>query len=158
MPSSETRRVRVAIESPYKAPTSDGVARNIAFAQALLRDVIQRGASPFAMHLLYTQVLDDTNPLERTDGIECGLAWTDVADEVWYCLRPDEPMTSGMELAVARNTALVAAGDPRRIRHLRFTQEGVCLTPEVLDDFLSHVAVADTPPAMPLTRPARVRA
>lgn len=61
----------VVLESPY----AGDVERHTRYAQACMRDSLQRGESPFVSHLLYTQVLNDGDPLERRAGIEAGLAW-----------------------------------------------------------------------------------
>ena len=68
---------RVILETPYAAPTPDGIARNLRYARAALRDCILKGDAPIASHLLLTQpgVLDDQNPTERAMGIEAGLTW-----------------------------------------------------------------------------------
>ncbi|MBC8719329.1 hypothetical protein [Ochrobactrum sp. Marseille-Q0166] len=65
----------VIIETPY----SGDVEANTAYARACLLDSLQRGEAPIASHLLHTQVLDDTQPDERSLGIEAGLAWYRVA-------------------------------------------------------------------------------
>jgi hypothetical protein len=115
-----TRR-RVVIESPYKGD----IDANIEFAKKACRFAVDRGYSPFAMHLLFPQFLNDNDPRERELGIGCGLAWSAAADEVWFCLREGEVMTSGM--AIAKD-----AWDERRveqpslvIRFLRFDRAGL---------------------------------
>lgn len=65
----------VIIESPYAGPTPEAVAANVAYARACLLDSLLRGEAPIASHLLYTQVLDDTVPVQRALGIAAGLAW-----------------------------------------------------------------------------------
>jgi len=71
----------VIVESPYAAPTPEGIERNVAYARAALADCLGRGEAPYASHLLYTQpgVLRDEVPEQRRLGIEVGLAWCDVA-------------------------------------------------------------------------------
>lgn len=64
----------VQFESPFGAPDADGIVRNVAYALLGMRDSLQRGEAPFASHLLYTQMLDDAIPEERTLGIDAGLA------------------------------------------------------------------------------------
>lgn len=59
----------VIIESPYAGTRET----NIAYARRALLDSLKRGESPFASHLLYTQVLDDSNREEREQGIAAGL-------------------------------------------------------------------------------------
>lgn len=59
----------VLLESPF----SGNQEANRAYAMEAMRDSLLRGEAPFASHLLYTQMLDDTVPAERTMGIEAGL-------------------------------------------------------------------------------------
>lgn len=66
----------VIIESPY----AGDIIVNVAYAKSCLLDSLRRGEAPIASHLLYTQVLKDSIPEERTMGIEAGLAWSKVAD------------------------------------------------------------------------------
>ena len=63
----------VLIETPY----AGDVTLNVKFARACMRDSLNRGEAPFAMHLLYTQegILNDEIPEERNWGIEAGFAW-----------------------------------------------------------------------------------
>lgn len=77
------KRPLVIIESPY----AGDVERNLEYARRAVRDSLDRGESPIASHLLYTQdgILDDTIPEERALGIDAGLAWKRVADKhVFY--------------------------------------------------------------------------
>lgn len=73
----------VIVESPFKTDTitlTNGEEYtcleddNVRYARACLRDCLDRGESPFASHLLYTQegVLNDANPEERQKGINAG--------------------------------------------------------------------------------------
>ena len=72
---------RVIIESPY----SGDVKRNVKYARMCLLDSLNRGEAPIASHLLYTQVLDDTIPEQRTIGINAGLEWLKLAEKhVFY--------------------------------------------------------------------------
>jgi len=75
---------RVVVESPYSAPTPEGIARHVEYARACLRDCIQRGEAPIASHLLLTQpgVLDDADPVQRHAGMMAGWAWIEHADAV----------------------------------------------------------------------------
>jgi hypothetical protein len=89
---------RVIIESPY----AGDVTRNLAYARAAMADCLDRGESPFASHLLYTQdgILDDGIAAERTKGIEAGLAWgRGAAATVVYV---DLGISSGMRLGIDR--------------------------------------------------------
>ena len=58
----------VIIESPYAGE----VERNEVYARRCIMDSLIRGEVPFASHLLYTQVLDDTDPPQRKLGMEAG--------------------------------------------------------------------------------------
>jgi hypothetical protein len=73
----------VIIESPYAAPTPEGIARNVAYARLCVRDSLLRGEAPIASHLLYTQegILKDGVPEDRALGIAAGLEWLGACDE-----------------------------------------------------------------------------
>lgn len=55
----------VQLESPY----AGDVARNRMYARRAMLDCLRHGEAPFASHLLYTQVLDDTIPEDRELGM-----------------------------------------------------------------------------------------
>lgn len=63
-------RKLVLIESPY----SGDVEAHTQYARRAMLDCISRGECPLAGHLLYTQILDDTIPEQRTLGIELHLS------------------------------------------------------------------------------------
>lgn len=96
------RRLAVVVESPFMAPTPEGLERNLAYARAALRDCLLRGEAPFASHLLYTQpgVLDDADPDERALGIEAGLALVDEVDKT--VVYADLGVSRGMEMGIER--------------------------------------------------------
>ena len=95
---------RVIIESPYAAPTIDGIERNVKYARACVQDSVLRGEAPIASHLLFTQpgILRDDVQEERNAGIAA--AWMDVAE---ICaVYTDLGLSAGMErgiLAAARS-------------------------------------------------------
>ena len=91
---------RVLIESPYAGKTPAETAENVEYARAAMRDCLDRGEAPFASHLLYTQVYDDTVPELRTRGIEAGLAWGEVAEVTVVYV--DLGISKGMELGIKR--------------------------------------------------------
>lgn len=103
----------VIIESPFAAETKERAARHIAYARAALRDSLMRGEAPFASHLLYTQVLDDKDELERFVGIEAGLAWGPQADVV--AVYEDLGISPGMQLGIIRAQERCVAVVYRRI-------------------------------------------
>jgi len=87
---------RVYLESPY----AGDVQKNIAYARRCMHDCLQRGESPFASHLLYTQpgILDDLDPAERALGIQAGLAWAEIADATVVYM--DLGVSPGMQLGI----------------------------------------------------------
>ena len=91
---------RVVVESPYSAPTPEGVQTHVEYARACLRDCIRRGEAPIASHLLLTQpgVLDDADPEERETGMRAGWAWIPTATAV--VVYTDYGVSSGMERGV----------------------------------------------------------
>lgn len=70
--------VTVFLESPY----AGDVEVNVAYAEACMIHSIMLGEAPFASHLLYTRMLDDTNALDRAAGLACAKAWRERADKV----------------------------------------------------------------------------
>lgn len=85
---------RVAIESKY----SDDIAGNTKFAQLACSFALKRGYNPFAMHLHFPQFLDERSNTEREMGINCGMEWTDDADEIWFCLRENETIAGSLTI------------------------------------------------------------
>ncbi len=87
---------RVIIESPY----AGNVARNLCYARMALINSLNRGEAPIASHLLYPQVLSDTDPIERAMGIEAGLAWVLRADLI--AVYTDLGISPGMKMGIER--------------------------------------------------------
>ena len=71
------------------------VQHNIAYARQCMSDSLKRGEAPFASHLLYTQVLDDMNPEERTMGMQRAFEWYRCADLM--AVYTDKGISSGMQ-------------------------------------------------------------
>lgn len=69
----------VFICSPY----AGDVKRNTRNAKRYLKYAVDKGAVPFAPHLLYPLVLDETNPSQRRLGLSFGLVWLSMCDELW---------------------------------------------------------------------------
>ena len=93
----------VIVESPFKTTEivfANGEkftieeSKNVEYAKACCRWVLDQGKSPYASHLLYTQMLDDSVPEQRQLGIEAGLAWGPWAKERFFFV--DRGFTSGM--------------------------------------------------------------
>jgi hypothetical protein len=86
---------KVILESPFAGFKK----RNKMYARLAGYDCLRRGESPFASHLLFTQMLDDDNSAERMLGIQAGFAWRAVADyTVFYC---DFGFSNGMRQALS---------------------------------------------------------
>lgn len=98
----------VIVESPYAAPTSEGIEQNIKYARAAMRDCLLRGEAPYASHLLYTQdgVLRDEVPDERKLGMGAGFEWRQVAHAtvVYIDLGTSRGMEEGVRDAERRGT------------------------------------------------------
>lgn len=75
----------VLVESPFAAPTPEGLALNARYLRACLRDcLINRNEAPFASHAIYTLpgVLRDDVPIERVRGMEAGWEFLRVVEAV----------------------------------------------------------------------------
>lgn len=105
----------VILESPYAAPTPEGVDLNVNYARACMADCLARNEAPLASHLLYTQpgVLDDTKLEERNLGINAGLAWAEKADAAVFYL--DRGMSNGMRAAWSFHEAAGLTVEERRL-------------------------------------------
>lgn len=62
---------RVIILSPYKGD----IEANIQYAWECVIDSLRRHEAPFASHLFYTEVMNDTDPAQRSLGFQCEEAW-----------------------------------------------------------------------------------
>jgi len=87
---------KVVIESPYSGDTK----KNLAYLNLCMLDSIRRGEAPIASHKLYTDILNDDDPEERSLGINLGFAWLKVADLVAFY--SDLGMSRGMSLSLDR--------------------------------------------------------
>tara|TARA_R100001129_G_C5307375_1_gene244161 strand:+ start:1303 stop:1623 length:321 start_codon:yes stop_codon:yes gene_type:complete len=81
----------VIIESPYMGD----VKSNIAYARKCMSDSLWRGEAPFASHLLYTQILDDSIPKQRMMGMQRAFEWYRCADLM--AVYTDNGISSGMQ-------------------------------------------------------------
>lgn len=75
---------RVIIESPYAAAKGRTVAEHVHYACCAMLHSIKLGEAPFASHLLYPEVLDDSDALQRARGIQAGYEWMQAADIVAF--------------------------------------------------------------------------
>ena len=109
--------MRVIVESPFA-----GGFVNVKYSREAIRDCLDRGESPFASHLLYTQkgILDDKVPEERKRGIAAALGWLQVCDYVAvYC---DLGITLGMAHGIR---AAFREGKEVKFRWIRDTRKEV---------------------------------
>lgn len=120
MPQVKRARI-VVVESPYAAPTREGIERHVDYARACLRDCLIRGEAPYASHLLYTQpgVLCDEVPEERTLGMKAGFRF--VAQAAASVVYTDLGTSKGMEAGIAQAKRW---GVPVEYRSLRPGQPG----------------------------------
>lgn len=70
----------VMIASRYSGDT----ARNVEYAKLCMKDALRRGEAPFASHLLYPGILDDTDPAERQRGMQAGWEWMSICHKVAF--------------------------------------------------------------------------
>lgn len=88
--------------------------QNRRFARQCLKDSLGRGEAPLASHLLYPQVLNDTDASERRLGIAAGLAWLAVAEaSVVYV---DRGVSPGMRQGIAAADRQGIAVEYRRLK------------------------------------------
>lgn len=100
---------RVILESPY---TGD-VDRNVKYALRALYNSLLLGEAPIASHLLYTQVLDDNDPVDRSIGINAGMAWSDLCDYV--VVYTDYGISNGIKNAIEIHESLGKRIEYRKI-------------------------------------------
>lgn len=89
----------VVIESPY----AGNIEANLQYTRRCLADSLSRREAPLAPHLLYTQVLDDLDPVQRWQGVEAGLAWSRAASAT--VVYTDLGISKGMQQAIDRAKA-----------------------------------------------------
>lgn len=90
--------IPVVIESPYAAPTDEGVAANLTYLDRCILDCLRRGETPYASHKMLTTALNDRAPAERALGIQAGLAMRKILAPRFYI---DLGWSSGMLAAKA---------------------------------------------------------
>jgi len=81
--------MKVYVASPF-----GGEEENLEYARLCLADSIDRGEVPFAPHLLYPQVLDDSDEEDRGTGMELAREWIDSCDLL--VLYVDRGVSDGM--------------------------------------------------------------
>ena|SRR5688572_31212619 len=90
--------IPVILESPFGGPN---VLLNTRYGRACMKDcLLNHGESPFASHLLYTQVgvLDDSIYEERLLGMTAGFVWRHLAERT--VVYTDLGISPGMEKGI----------------------------------------------------------
>tara|TARA_R110000765_G_scaffold291984_1_gene387587 strand:- start:1056 stop:1415 length:360 start_codon:yes stop_codon:yes gene_type:complete len=113
---------RVVIESPYNGD----FIKNVRYARGCLWDSLSRQESPFASHLLYTQVLNDKIPEQREMGMSRALAWYDTAD--LCAVYTDLGISSGMEQGILYAESIGLTVEKRSIKDASKTSFGPSFT------------------------------
>jgi len=90
---------RVFVCSPY----AGDVFGNLRKAQQHCIDEIRQGNAPYAPHLLFPALMDDNNPAERTHGINMGLEFLSVCDEIHVY---GDRVSAGMEVEITHWIAM----------------------------------------------------
>lgn len=87
------------------SPFAGDIENNLRFARAACHYAADHGCTPLAVHLLYPQILNDADPVEREVGIQMGLRVLASCDELWIC---GERISQGMssEIAEARRLGI----------------------------------------------------
>lgn len=88
------------LESPYAGE----VARNKRYLQRCILDCLRRDESPYALHQMLTEALNDLDPAERTIGINAGFAWRSAASAT--VVYEDYGISRGMAAGIAAAQAL----------------------------------------------------
>jgi hypothetical protein len=86
--------IKVSVESPY----AQNPALMTEYAKLCCKDALQRGETPMASHLFFTQFLDDKNPEERKLGLAASDHWRFVCDKLVFYV--DHGWSSGMQHAL----------------------------------------------------------
>lgn len=86
------------------SPLRGNVARNLEYARQALRHSLDRCEAAFAPHLLYPQVLDDTNASQRRQGMAAAKHYLLYADIV--AVYKDLGISDGMQEEIVLATKL----------------------------------------------------
>lgn len=99
------------VESPY----AGDIKRNLAYARSCISHCIQKGETPFASHLFFTQegVLNDDDAEERKKGIELGFNFWEHAEKIVFYI--DNGISRGMKAALEN---CIQHGVPYEFRNL----------------------------------------
>jgi hypothetical protein len=101
--------IPVFLESPY----AGDMEKNVAYAQEAMKDSILRLEAPFLSHLLYTQVLDDTDAGDRAHGLRLAEVYRCLTEKV--VVYTDLGISNGMLAGIAHATQLGLPVEYRRL-------------------------------------------
>jgi hypothetical protein len=85
----------VFICSPYRGD----IEANTKFAQEAMLDSFGRGEAPFTPHLLYPQVMDDGDEVDRNVATRAARAWLEMSDTL--AVYTDLGISAGMQDEIA---------------------------------------------------------
>lgn len=97
---TRTKNKLIILESPFHNLNPGIKAGNIEYAKTCMLSCLTHHESPFASHLLYTQVTDDNIPAQRTLGIDAGLDWGKAAELTAVYI--DRGISKGMLYGIQR--------------------------------------------------------
>lgn len=89
----------IVAASPWKAADKVTADRNREYALRIMADSLARGEAPFLSHLLYTQILDDSDIEDRRLGLFAESRWIKKADKL--VVYHDYGVSPGMRDAIA---------------------------------------------------------
>lgn len=114
----------VFICSPYRPTSEDALEKaqeikeNIQLARRGCKLAIAWGYMPLAPHCYFTNLLDDSDPQGRKDGLKLAMGWLEISDEMWVF---GNRISDGMaqEIAYAREMGIPIRMmlDPREAAH-----------------------------------------
>lgn len=111
------------------SPLSGDVERNLQFARQACRYAIAQGVTPFAPHLLYTQMLNDSSPVERQLGIDMGNQMLKLCGELWLCGDRVSPGMAGEKALAERIGIPVRSVSTEEIQSMDYSPtEGMGMT------------------------------
>ena len=92
---------RVIVESPY----AGNVERNIRYARAACRWLLQLGKAPFAAHLIYGQCIDGSEG-EREFAMQAGMSWRSACAKTTTLAFIDFGISAGMRAGMTHARSL----------------------------------------------------
>ncbi len=91
---------KVFICSPFGEYSAHGLLYttryNASLAKVLCKNALDGGYAPFAPHLIYPTILNDTVEADRELGIAAGISFLKSCDELWFFQREYKGISAGM--------------------------------------------------------------